>query len=244
MIKKIDNIILLGTSHVAKQSAKEIKETIEKEKPEVVAIELDLERFQALMSKSKEDKKKSKKKYNARKEIGLSGYLFAKLAGYVQEKVGESLGIDPGVDMKTAYLEARKHKIPVSLIDIPIKKTLKKMSALSFKRKVSMFSSLVFKSFKKEHRNKLNFDVKKGVPDEKVIIEMLKIVEKEVPDMYKILIEDRNVYMAERLLRLKESHDGPIIAVLGAGHLDGMYKYLTKKLNNDSNSINFSFVAE
>ena len=46
MIKEIDNIILLGTSHVAKQSAKEIEEAIEKYNPEVVGIELDFGRFE------------------------------------------------------------------------------------------------------------------------------------------------------------------------------------------------------
>jgi pheromone shutdown protein TraB len=35
MITKVDNIILLGTSHVSKKSAKEIKKTIEEYKPEV-----------------------------------------------------------------------------------------------------------------------------------------------------------------------------------------------------------------
>ena len=146
--------------------------------------------------------------------------------------------------MKTAYLESRKKKIPVTLIDVPIKITLKKLSKLSFRRKMSMFSSLFLKSFKKEYRNQLSFDVKDGVPDEKTINQMLKIVEKEVPDMYRILIGDRNKYMVDKIMKLREVHEGPILAVVGAGHLEGMYEILSKKLSYNSSHASFSFITE
>lgn len=245
MIQKIGNVILLGTSHVAKQSAIEIENAINNYSPEVVAIELDINRLNAVLgNKSSKNNKKSYKS-NLLKEVGLSGYLFAKLAGYIQEKVGKSLGIDPGVDMKTAYLKARENKITTALIDLNIKLTLKKMSHLSFMRKMKMFFNLVFKSFKKEYRHKLNFDPGKGVPDEKVIQMALEVFEKEVPDLYKILIEDRNKYMVNRILKLQEAHVGNILVVIGAGHLKGMVKELEEKSNifniDVNNSINFSF---
>ena len=153
------------------------------------------------------------------------------------------MDIEPGIDMKTAYLNAREHKIPTALIDLDIRITLKKLSSLSFGKKFSMFSSLFFKSFKKEYREKLNFDVKKGVPDEKVIVQMLKIVKKEVPDLYKILIHDRNVYMCDKLLELKQKHSGYILAVIGAGHLEGMKEILEDKLKVTPN-VSFSFKVE
>lgn len=231
MIIKIDNIILLGTSHVAKKSAREIQEVIEEYNPEVVGIELDINRLKSLLSSSNE-KNSKKNSYKMLREIGLSGYLFAIIAGYVQQKIGKSLGIQPGIDMKTAYLKARERNTPVSLIDINIKVTLKKMSRLSFFKKMNMFFSLFFKSFKKEYRNKLNFDVKKGVPDEKTIEFAMKLFKKEVPLLYKILIEDRNIYMSRKLLELKEKHNGYILAVVGAGHLEGMKEYIQKNIKS------------
>lgn len=248
MIEKIENIILLGTSHVAKQSAKEIEEVIEKYNPEVVGIELDIDRLKSLFSEDKKANSKRRRNRALIREVGFSGYIFAMIAGFVQDRVGKSLNIEPGVDMKTAFIKSRDKKIATSLIDINIKLTLRKLSKLSFRRKVSMFSSLFFKSFKKEYRNKLNFDVKKGVPDDKIIEQMLDIVRVEVPDLYKILIEDRNVYMSKRLLDLREKHDGVILAVVGAGHLKGMKQYLEKNigekkkdLGDISHSVNFSY---
>lgn len=242
MIKIIDNIILLGTSHVSRQSAREIKETIEKYKPEVVAIELDINRLKTLLS-SKNQKKKSST-YKTIKQVGVGGYLFAQIASFVQQKVGQSLNIDPGVDMKQAYTIARDKKIITALIDIDIKETLKKISKISTFRKLKLFSNLFLKSFKKEYRNKLNFDVKKGVPNEKFIDTALDILKKEVPDMYQILIEDRNKYMANKLLELKSNHEGYILAVVGAGHIKGMEEIINKDNLNNYNQINFSFNIE
>ena len=54
MLKQIENITLIGTSHVSSSSVKEIEELIEKIKPEVVGIELDYQRLQSLLSKKKQ----------------------------------------------------------------------------------------------------------------------------------------------------------------------------------------------
>ena len=97
-----------------------------------------------------------------------------------------------------------------------------------------MFFNLIFKSFKKEYRNKLNFDISKGVPDEKVINIAMNIFKKEVPELYQILIEDRNIYMSKRLLELRKKHSGNIIAVIGAGHVEGMYSIINKKINHET----------
>lgn len=242
MIKIIDRIVLIGTSHVAENSIKEIEETITKYSPEVVALELDTPRFQALMSEG-DEKKKAKKSYSAVSELGAFGYVFARVAGYVQKKVGTKLGVDPGVDMKGAYLFAREKKIPVALIDINIKVTMKKLSKLSFFKKLSLFGSIL-RPAKKEEKDLLDFDLK-NVPNEEVVIKMIEVLEKRTPDLYKILIDDRNIYMAKKLLSLKDKHEGMIVAVMGAGHLDGISKILTKDMfKNSMSQISYSYVVE
>ncbi len=254
MIKKVGRIILVGTSHVGKDDIKKIEAIIEKEMPDVVGIELDSKRFKSLMDPNKDTQKMTyKQKLAAMKEFGTFGFMFAQLAGYVQKKIGKQMDINPGIDMKTAYLKARELNIPVSLIDQDIKITLKKMSKLSFFKKIGMVSSLFFKSFKKEYRELLNFDLKK-VPQEKVIRQMIGILKKESPHLYNILIHQRNIYMSKRLLKLCENHNGQILAIVGAGHVEGMEEYLKKHIkkiesrpnnnNNNKNSISFSFQSD
>lgn len=42
--------ILIGTAHVSKQSAEQVKEVIEAEKPDAVCVELDEQRYQSIMA--------------------------------------------------------------------------------------------------------------------------------------------------------------------------------------------------
>ena len=239
MIEKIGPYILVGTSHVAEQSVEEIKEAIQKYNPEVVGIELDSQRLKSLYSSEKRPGFRA-----TAKQVGAFGALFAILAGAVQKKVAKHLNVKPGVDMKAGYETARDNKIPVALIDIPITHTLKKLSKIPFRKKISMFTSLIFKSFKKEYRNKLKFDIKKGMPEEKQIEEMIGIIEKEIPLLYNILIHQRNVHMCKRLQSLYTQHEtGPILAVVGAGHIKGMREILKQQQSN-SNEFSFSFVSD
>jgi len=45
LLMNYKNLVFLGTSHIAKQSLDEVKQYIEKEKPEIIAIELDAKRL-------------------------------------------------------------------------------------------------------------------------------------------------------------------------------------------------------
>src|SRR5690606_27939913 len=45
--------ILIGTAHVSKKSAEQVKEVIEAEQPDTVCIELDEQRYQSIMEGSK-----------------------------------------------------------------------------------------------------------------------------------------------------------------------------------------------
>ena len=46
-------IILIGTAHVSKQSAEQVKEVIELERPDSVCIELDEQRYQSIIDGDK-----------------------------------------------------------------------------------------------------------------------------------------------------------------------------------------------
>ena len=232
MIKVIGNIILLGTSHVSKQSTIQIKQTIDKYNPDVVGIELDYDRFKSLFSKSKH--KKPLKFTRLVKEFGLSGAIFTLVAGHFQNKIGKKLRIEPGIDMKTAYLESRKKKIPTSLIDLNIKYTMRKISNINIFKKILLFFKLIFTSLNPKNTKKYQFDIKKGIPSENTLLQIFNFLKKEFPQIYNILIEDRNKFMVKKLISLRKRHNtGYILAVVGAGHLPGMYELLEKEIKED-----------
>ena len=222
------NITILGTSHIAKESINEIKKAILEDKPDIVAVELDIQRATALLQKIKN-------KVNLRiiTQIGVQGYVFVKIGQYLQQKLGKMAGVAPGSEMKTAIELAHKQKLEVALIDQPIQITLKKLSkSFTWKEKFRLFFEIIKGIFQPKKQIKElgleNFDLSK-VPKNEVIIKMMRQLKKKYPSLYKTLVEDRNKYMIKNLIKLMRKHpDKKILAVVGAGHKEGMEKLLLK----------------
>src|SRR3989338_2816720 len=94
---------ILGTSHIAAESIKEITHIVESWKPEIIAVELDIERAASLFAEEKR-----RVSLAIVMEVGVKGYLFARIGQIIQQKLGQSVGISPGAEMKTALELDRK----------------------------------------------------------------------------------------------------------------------------------------
>ncbi|MBT5023397.1 hypothetical protein HOK51_10915 [Candidatus Woesearchaeota archaeon] len=226
---KYKNLTIIGTSHVSLQSVKEIKETIKSLEPEAVAVELDHVRLQSLMSKQKN-------KINLQDilKIGITGYFFAVLGGWAQKKVGEIVRVQPGADMKTAVVVAHKQGAQVYLVDQNIEITLKRLSKnFKFKEKMRVFADifrmLFFKKSEMEKWGLDKFDLR-GVPDKKLIRKMMKQLKVRYPGIYKVLISERNKFMAKHIAKIMKMHSGSVVAVVGAGHEEEMLEDIKKCL--------------
>jgi pheromone shutdown-related protein TraB len=226
--KRSVQIRLVGTSHIAKQSVEEVKTSIEQFKPDIVAIELDKGRLHALLTKQK-----SKTPLWAIFKIGVVGYLFAKLGSWGSRKLGKIVGVEPGDEMLTAVRLAKKNNIRLALVDQPIEITLRRFSARVTFREKMRFIGDVFKSviFRKKAAKEMgidfnNFDLSK-VPSNELIKNMVKIMKAKYPNAYSVLVDERNKVMAMNLLRLAKKYDN-ILAIVGAGHLEGMKEEMDK----------------
>jgi len=125
--------------------------------------------------------------------------------------------VSPGSEMKVAVRLAKKNKMKIALIDQDIGVTLRRFSkALSWREKWNFVVDLV-KAFvlrKKE----VEFDLS-TVPDEKIIKKMINKVKTRYPNIYRVLIEERNIIMADNLSKLMERDKSKkIVAIIGAGH--------------------------
>ncbi len=223
------NLIIIGTSHIAKESLIEVENTIKEQKPDIIALELDKKRYHGLLYN-----KKGPIKLSQIKEIGIKGFLFSLIGAFVEKKLGEYVGVAPGSEMITAIRLARKDKIGIALIDQDIDITLKRFSkTLTWKEKwnfvVDIVKGLIFR--KKE----VDFDLTK-VPSKKVIDILIKKVKNRYPNIYKVLIEERNQVMAAKLNQLiTKNPDKKILAIVGAGHEEAIINLIKKP------SITYSF---
>jgi len=219
-----ENVALLGTSHIAKSSIKEIKKAIVEEDPDLVAVELDQRRLYALMHQGKH-----KASIADIRHIGLTGYIFTQIGGWVQKKLGRSVGVKPGSDMLTAIKEAHKRKIPVALIDQDIEITLRKFTKrLTRKEKWQFVKDIVrgflFKEREIKRLGVTHLDLSK-VPEREIIIKLTAELKKKYPNVYDVLIKERNEIMAKKVASLMKNYV-KVLVVVGAGHEEEMVRLI------------------
>ena len=145
----------------------------------------------------------------------------------MKRKLGKLVGVSPGSEMMAAIRLAKKNKIKLALIDQDIEVTLKRFSdSLTWKEKWNFFVDII-KAFvfrKKE----VEFDLTK-VPSKKIIKEMIDKVKKRYPNIYKVLIEERNYVMGNNLKELMMKNTGKeILAIVGAGHEEDLIEIIRK----------------
>lgn len=218
-------IRIVGTSHIAAESIKTVKKEILERKPDIVAIELDIQRLPHLYSKTKR-----KMKLTDIAKIGFGGYLFNKLGGYLQKKLGSDVGLMPGADMKQAIEEANKAGAEIYLIDRPVQRTLKQLSAeIGLIEKLKIVFAFAGGFAMPAPKGLKSLDLKK-VPAPKTIDFLIKVLKKSFPGLYRVLVEERNEYMSKQLLALaKHFPESSILAVVGAGHVEGINKNLNDR---------------
>lgn len=224
----MNNLEIIGTSHIAKQSIEEIKKAVEEFQPDIIAVELDLQRATALMQKQK-----NRASLSDIAKIGVKGYAFVKIGHYIQQKLGKVVGVAPGSEMKTALEIANAKKLQLALIDQPINITLKNFSKeLTWKEKgqfaLDLMKGLLFPKKQIKQYGLEEFDLHK-VPEQQAIAKIVNQMKKQYPSIYKTIIADRDKYMVKQLVKLLREHpEKKILAVVGAGHKEGMEKLLLK----------------
>lgn len=227
---KHNNLIVIGTSHIAQESLEHVEATIVKEDPDIICLELDSARLHGLLEKEKGVKHKVK--FRDAFKVGIKGWLFALLGQWAENKMGNMVGVSPGSEMLLAYRLAKSKRKRVALIDQDIQITLKKLSKrITWKERwhfvADLFTAAV--SRKKE----IEFDLSK-VPSKKVIDKLVAQVKKRYPNIYDVLIKERNYYMARQLHDLMENNpEKKIVALVGAGHEEeiiGIIKKIEKGL--------------
>lgn len=221
---RYNNIILIGTSHIAKDSVRKVRETILEEKPDVVAVELDYPRLQALLSKEK-----PKFSLGMLRVMGITGFIFFTIGGFLQRKLGKMVGAVPGEEMKAAIETARENNSRIALIDQPLNITMNRISRISLKERLRLASDIFLGFFGiGGDKGMKNIDLSK-IPDSDFIAVAMKKIRKRYPGLYKALVTDRNEYMAKALARITESEPSTkIVAVVGAGHEKDIIKLLSR----------------
>ncbi|MCJ7570478.1 MAG: TraB/GumN family protein [Candidatus Thermoplasmatota archaeon] len=223
-IKINDNIVLIGTAHISQESVEEVKKVIEEYKPDIVAVELCQRRYDSITKKQEWENTPIDKLLKGDNAYLLLAQTFL---GSIQRKLGKEYGVEPGSEMIAAIDEAKKHNLKVALIDrdisITLKRAWKKMGLREKFRLTWEFLKAIL-GYDEEELEEL--DLKK-LMDQDVISSLMEEFGEIAPSVTTVLIHERDKYIAKKIL--DESKKGKVVAVVGAGHLNGIKEHLEKK---------------
>lgn len=217
-------VTLLGTAHISKASADKVQELLESGHYDCVAVELCPSRHNAIINP---DALAKMDLFQVIRE-GKAALVAANLAlGAFQQRMAEQLDIKPGAEMRIAIETATQMKIPVALIDREIAVTLKRVYRnVPWWQRMNIVAGLLASVVSRQEVSEEEIEkLKEGDILESAFSQFAQ----EAEHLYKPLVDERDQYMAAKLIQEDGSEKFQrILAVVGAGHLKGIHSYLTQ----------------
>ncbi|MGB4242400.1 MAG: TraB/GumN family protein [Dethiobacteria bacterium] len=214
-------IILIGTAHVSPKSVEEVREVIETEKPDTVCVELDEQRYQAVMNRKKWQETDIIKIIKEKKATFLLINLV--LSSY-QKRLAKQFNINPGQEMIQGIQSAREIGAELVLADRDIRVTFSRIwRGLSLWNKLKLLFSIVVSIFSDETITEEELEKLKS---QDILDAVLSEFTSAFPQLRVPLLDERDQYLAQKI---KEAPGRKIVAVLGAAHVAGVKKEINRE---------------
>lgn len=213
--------ILIGTAHVSKHSAEQVKEVIEAERPDSVCVELDEQRYQTITEGSKWQEMDI---IQVIKEKRASLLLMNLAISSFQNRMAKELGIKAGQEMIQGIESAKEVGAELVLADRNIQITFSRIwGNLGLKGKAILLSQIITSIFS---RDSISEEELEKLKEQDTINAMLNEFTETFPRLKKPLIDERDQYLAQKI---KDAPGEKVVAVLGAAHVPGIKEQIKKE---------------
>lgn len=207
MLRKIDDCItLVGTAHISLESAREVERAILDIRPDIVAVELDEKRYLALTRQKRWERTSIYRVIRTGKGTVMLIQIFL---GTIQKRLGLKENVRPGQEMISAINIARENNIPIALVDRDIAITFRRgWQAMGFFEKFRLFwyGTLAIFGGSDEELDEVN--IQEMLKDD-VLTVMINELKEFAPGIGKAFIDERDTYIALRLLELRDGKERP-----------------------------------
>lgn len=222
-------IFIVGTAHISRRSVDEVRCVIEEVRPDTVCVELDQTRYDALVDDSRWRRLDI---FEVIRQDKMLFFLATLVLTAYQKKLGDKLGVRPGAEMLAAVEAARGVGARVVLADRDVQATLKRsFRSLSFWNKSKLLAVLIGAFFATEEITEEQIEQLK---DRDTLSELMKAFAQEMPELQVPLIDERDRYL---MSSVEEAPGRRIVAIVGAGHVEGMQRYLGQKVNREALTV-------
>lgn len=235
-------IYLLGTAHVSNDSAADTRILLNHLQPECVFVELCDMRI-SLLEEREDDKEGDRKnltffqKVREARESEGGSRLFAIssiLLTSWQEDFAKDLGVELGGEFRQAHRYWLQHpSAHLVLGDRPLTLTLNRAwESLSWWPKIKVVLGLLWSSLRKPKKDEIKHWLDSIMKEESdVLTKSMAELRQSFPTLYTSIIEERDAWLAAKLLQTCRALQGQkttVVALIGAGHMDGVCRWLTK----------------
>lgn len=223
-------LAIVGTSHVDKSSVIRVRRTISEIRPSVVAIELDEERLWTLKDPDRD-------RLDSPAHSGLLPWLLALL----ERSVGSLTNVFPGSEMLEAAEEAQRVGARVIMIDKPIGTILRDLGSTPLFEKVKIGVDILVALLT------IGTGRRSSQWTDASLDKLMSEFDAKYPTLSRILVKERDRYMAERLQEILRSTTGQVIAVVGLGHVKGITEHLAKSeqaWRGESHKVRYEWTLE
>jgi len=219
-------ILLVGTAHVSQESADLVDAVIRRQRPDTVCVELCESRYQALRQKDRWRDMDILKVIRGKKAFLL---LLNLLLASFQKRIAQQLGIQPGQEMIKAVEAAESTGAEIFLADRDIRATLSRTWRLmGCWEKLKLVFQLMLSIGRTEEITEEDIERMK---QEDILETLLAEIGKSHPAMRSVLIDERDRYLCAKI---RSAPGRRIVAVVGAGHVPGIQRYLGSPVDLES----------
>ncbi|MBU9711535.1 TraB/GumN family protein [Evansella tamaricis] len=213
-------LILIGTAHVSKQSAEQVKAVVEREKPDTVCVELDEQRYQSIQAGNKW---KDMDIFKVIKEKKATLLLMNLIMSSFQKRIAKQFGVKPGQEMIQGIESAKEHGAELVLADRNIQVTFARIwRGMGLWGKAQLLTIIFGSIFSKETVTEEELEKMKS---QDMLNSMLHEFTDAFPKLKVPLIDERDRYLAQKI---KTAPGNKVVAVLGAAHVPGIKEEIKK----------------
>jgi pheromone shutdown protein TraB len=197
-------ITLIGVGHVF-NIRPNIEYLITERMPNVVCVELDKFRYQALINKKRTD----------------DGPIIYQMLSRFQKKMADKYGADVGEEMLGAISVAKRIGAKLAFIDVDASFVFERFwSSMSFSEKIKLIVGAFGGIFVR--KKQVERELKRFNENTEVYMDKFS---KEFPTIKEELIDKRDAHMASAIREINKEYNN-IVAVIGDGHILGVRRAL------------------
>jgi len=214
VVADMDRIVFVSVIHTDLESVEHARQVVRDTRPEVVAVELDHDRYQQLINPP------DIQTGNLAHTTGNSAQDLMQQLAVLEKSLGEMTGSNIGDEMLAAIEEGRAVGAKIALVDRPMQATIQAMMKVPLSELYGLTN--ILPDATKDIEGGGASHMLDMLKEEGAIEDIMRQFQTEFPGLTRVLIEERDLYVAKALRFILNDVKGSIVVVLGAGHIQGV----------------------